>query len=280
MTDFRLTHPSRPTLEFRQAQADRGRREAVSDIAAVLASDQKPLVHVTTRERERTITGRVTGPRRAQNDPSASEWRQALANYVDELEAHMDEFQGTGYTLEDDVRNTTTPVVYTGLQWTLQSGAPYEFTFEITLGVGESVLESRPIDTRDPVVDQLSGNVAAKVGGFDLPGMRQMQVTKSVNFDTSAVYNRSSAENNIHTATEGTKQEVTFRGIHTGTESQRASADSNLDSLIGQGETTLQTQFPGYELDGTVLSYNPELSADRAGNSHAYELGFIESDPL
>lgn len=280
MTEFRLTHPSRPTLEFRQTQSDRSQRKAVTDIATILGTDQKPLVHVTTRERERTLQGRVTGPRRAQNDPNESDWRQALANYVDLLEAHLDEFQGEGYTFEDDVRDESLNAVYTDLTWTLSGGSPYEFTFEVTLAVGEGVYEARPIDQRDPVVSDLGGNVAATVGGHDLPGLREMQVTRSVGFEVTPVYNRSTAENNLITPSEGTEQRINFRGVHTGTESARATADSNLDALIGQGETTFVTAFPGYDLDGTVLNYDPELSAQRAGNSHTYELEFIESDPL
>lgn len=277
MPHARITHPSRPTLEFRQGQRDADTREAVASVAPELATDRNPLVHIQTRNRQRQITGRVTAPRREANDSNTSDWEQALANYVDELEAHCDEFQGfDGYTFTDDIRSESFPVVFESVEWTLAPGAPYEIEYDLNLLIGEGVLESRSLDLREPTVDT-SMSVAGRVGGEDLPGLREFQVARTLEFDTNALYGKDSAANNDIVAQEGVQHELVFRGTHTGSDSTRAAADSALESLIGT-QVTFETRFPGYDLDGFVLGYDSNLEQRFGTQSHQYVLRFIEGE--
>ena len=274
MSHARLTHDSRPTLEFRQGQRDEDSRSAVANIASPPGFDAPPFVHITTRERSRKIIGRVTAPRRARNDGSTSDWQQALANYVDELESHCNEFQGTGYTFVDDVRSESINVAYPSLEWVLQPGTPYEIEFTVELVVGEPYLEAKALNKRTPTVDT-GMSVVAKVDGNDLPGLRDMRSKVSFEYDTAAIYDKSSAENNGIIATSGTKQQFSIEGTHTGTDAQRAAADSALDALIGT-QVTLETRFPGYDLTGYVTSYDSNLEASFGTGRTDYSLEFVE----
>ena len=276
MPHTRLTHPTRGTLEFRQTQTDEERREAVGSIAAELGVDRPPLVHIQTRDRTRSLRGRVTGPRRAAADPDTDDWQQALANYVGLLESHVSEFQGTGYTFEDDIRDVSVNAVYHSLEWTLKPGAPYEIEFDCGITIGRGTFGTRGLDRRTPTVDT-SMDVAARVDGKDLPGLRQMAVSRSFGINPNPVYNRTSAENNDVVATEGVRHEISFEGTHTGTDAERTAADDALHALIGQQTpVTFETRFPGYNVEGYVMGYNSTLEARFGTGSHHYSLRFIE----
>ena len=77
MPHARLTHPSRPTLEFRGGQNSEIQREAVANITNELATDRDPLVHTETRDIRSTERGTATGSRRARNDPDTDNAYQA-----------------------------------------------------------------------------------------------------------------------------------------------------------------------------------------------------------
>lgn len=278
MPHARITHPSRPTLEFRQGQTDSDSREAVTNIAREIGVERPPLVHVITQERTRQLRGRVTAPRRARNDSDTSDWQQALANYIDQLESHCDEFQGFGssaYTFEDDIRSDSFNVIFEGVEWTLTPGSPYEFVYDLSLIIGRGVMESKPIQRRNPTV-QTGMNVPATVGGHDLAGLREMKVSRDVGFSPNAVYDTDSAENNDVVPEDGVQHRIVFRGTHTGSDSQRATADDNLQSLIDGNQVTFQTRFPGYALDGFVTGYETNLESRFGTQSHQFALTFVE----
>jgi len=279
MAHASISHPTRGTLTFRQAQRDEDSRQAVTNIFPEIGTDRPPLVHVATRERERRLQGRVTAPRRARNDTSTSDWEQSLANYIDELEAHCDEFQGYGsdaYTFTDGIRSESFTVVFQNVEWTLTQGRPYDIDYELTLLIGRGVMESEAIRPRNPTVNT-GMSVAATVDGNDLPGLRQMRVSRNIEYDVNAIYNKDTAENNDIVPTEGTKQQVVFEGTHTGTDSLRASADSTLQGLIGtDNPVALVTRFPGYTLSGFVTAYDSNLESRFGSNSHHFRLEFIE----
>lgn len=279
MTHARITHPTRGTLEFLQPQSDDDTREAVANVPSEVGNPGPPLVHVETRERSRMLRGTVTGPRRARNDPDTNDFRQALANYVTRLEAHVTEFQGgDGYTFEDDVRGESMPVVYSSVEWSISGGEPYQVDFTAEFDVGQPAMDVRELDYSPPTTQDLGG-VAARVGGYDLPGLRDLRVRRSFGVSVNAIYNKSSAANNDIIQNEGERREVTFKGTHTGTKSERATADANLESLIGGGQVALETAFPGYTLDGFVTGYDPSLETRHGGNKHHFELSFMEGRP-
>lgn len=276
MPHARLTHSTRGTLNFRQGQADEDPRDAVANITAELGVDRPPLVHTETRERQRNIRGRVTAPRRASDDPDTSDWQQALANYVDELESHVDEFQGLGYTFEDLQSGESMRAVLERVEWALSQGAPYEVEYDAAVIVGRGTMGARTVDRRNPTVNTAM-SVAARVDGNDLPGLRELRVQRSIGVNPSPVYDRGSAENNDVVVEEGVQHEVTFQGTHTGSASARASADSTLDGLAAsKNPVTLETRFPGYSLDGFVVGYDSDYEQRFGGQSHHYTLQFVE----
>lgn len=276
MTYARLTHSTRPTLEFRQLQQDEDSQEAVTDIAAEIGDDRPPLVHVRGRNRDRSLTGLVSGSRRARDDDSTADWQQAIANYILELEAHCDEFQGLGYTFQDDIRGESISVCYDSLEWTLRQGQPFDVEFDIGLSVGRGTLDSRGVDVSEATIRE-DLDVAARVDGIDLPGLREFSLSHSWETDVRSIYNRDTAESNDIVAEEGVQRIWTFEGTHTGTETERSNADAALDSLLGTGLVDFETRFPGYTVEGKVLSYNSDFRAQYGESYHQFALTFIEA---
>lgn len=276
MTDYRLTHGTRGTLEFRQAQRDEDTQQAVSDVTAEIGVDRPALVHTRSRERERALTGRVTAPRRAANDADTSDWQQALANYVLELEAHVDEFQGTGYTFEDDRRDESLSAVLRGVEWTIRPGQPYEVEYEIDLHVGRGTFDSRSVSPETATVNT-GMDVVATIDGHELPGLRDMRVEKFLEFEVNAIYNKDSAEDTELVVDTGVQHRFEIAGTHTGTRAEREAADKALDAVIGDDEIDLVTRFPGYTKTGSVTQYRPERNAGYGSGRHDYTLTFIEA---
>lgn len=280
MPHARLTHPSRPTLPFRAGQQDEYSREAVANIANELGTDRTSLVHTETRDSRRTIRGTVSAPRRARNDADTSEWLQALANYVDTLESHVNEFQGSpGYTVEDDQLDISKSCVIEGVEWSLTPGKIYEVDYETTVAVGEGTFESGSVDPRNPTVDT-GMNVMLRVDGNDLPGFRDYRVRKEIGTEVKGIFDRESAENNDVLIDQGVQQTVAFEGVHSGSRSERASADAALDALVAsENSVTLETRFPGYSLDGFVTAYSSTFEQQRTlgdaqDSSHRYRVEF------
>jgi hypothetical protein len=275
MTHVRLTHPTRDTLEFRTAQQDEDQREAVANQTAELGTDRPTLVHTETVENTRTIRGSVTGLRRARNDPSTSDPRQALASYADELHAHVDEFQGEGYTLVDDQLDLSKRGVIEAVEWSVTPGRVYELDYEATVKIGRGTFEDRQIQRRNPTFDA-GMDVWARVDGNDLPGMRDYRAEKTVGIEVNAVFDRGNAENNDAVFQEGTTLTVSYEGVHSGTLAQRRQADADLAALAGTKENVdFETKFPGYTLSGFVTNYDSELEQQQAGNAHRYRLTFV-----
>lgn len=274
MADYRLTDATRGTLAFEQAQRDEDAQQAIADITKEIGVDRPALVHTRSRERERTLAGRVTGPKRSR-DSDTGDWQQALANYVARLEAHVDEFQGTGYTFEDDTRGESLSAVMKSVEWTLLPGQPFEVQWETTIHVGRGTFESRSVQLNTPSVNTGMA-VPARVGGVDLPGLREMKVTKELEFETNALYGDDTAENTEIVVEAGVEHRIEYRGAHTGPQSQRDAADDDLEALLSQNGTTFVTRFPGYSLTGVVTAYSPERNQSYGGTSHQYSLTFVE----
>lgn len=274
MTGARLTHPTRSTLPFHQRQSDEQTTEAVANIANELGVDRPSLVQTETREVDRQIRGRVTAPRRSR-DSGTADWVQSLADYVDLLESHVDEYQGFGYTLEDDDLNISKKCVLESVEWTLTPGQPYEFEYTATVKVGEGTFETDTISRRNPTVNT-GMNVLLRIDGVDLPGFRDLRSSRSIGTEPKAVFDRSTAENNDIVVNEGTQQSFTFEGTHTGTKTERANAHNTLENLAATKDpVTLETRFPGYSIDGFVTAYGPTQES-RFGNSlNHYQVEFV-----
>jgi hypothetical protein len=280
MSHARLTHPSRPTVEFYRGQNDEESRTAVANITAELGTDRPPLVHTETRDVRRSIRGSVSAPQRAANDPNTSDWRQALANYADLLEASVDEFQGIGaYSLVDDQLNTSKDAVLEAVEWSLSPGEIYTLDYEASVVIGDGVFEDAPIDRRTPTVDT-SLSTMLEVDGVACPGVRELRVRREIGTEVNAIFDRDSAENNDVVITEGPRQTLTFEGVHSGTRSARATADAALrDLLATKTNVTADTYFPGYSLDGFVTNYSSTFDQQRTvgdsqNGSHRYRLEF------
>lgn len=275
MADARLTHPTRVDLPFHQRQSDEDPLRAVADIANELGVDRPSLVHTTTRERQRTVRGRVTANRRADNDSTTADGRQALANYADLLESHVDEFQGTGYIFEDDELGVTRQAVLESISWRVQPGQPDEFEFEASVIIGRGTFEDRTIVRRNPTYDE-SMTAMASVDGTDLTGMRLWECERSVGVSPTAVFDRDSAENNDALIDEGVQQQFVFEGTHTGDPATREAANTTLSNLVGQpSPVTLETKFPGYSVEGFVTAYETQQQQRMGDQSHQYRLEFV-----
>jgi hypothetical protein len=277
MSHIRLTHPTRDTLTFRAGQNDEYSRQAVANVTSELGTDRRSLVHTETREGERVIRGSVTGLRRARNDPDTSDARQALANYADELEKHVDEYQGDpGYTLVDDELDYSKTAVLESIEWSVTPGRVYELDYEATVKIGQGTFEERATRPNDPSIKDKQTPMLI-VDGNDLPGMRDYQMRKEVGIEVNAVFDRDSAENNDAVFEAGVTRTITFEGVHSGTLTERQNADAALDALVGsKNNVTLETKFPGYNLSVFVTSYNSTLEQQRGGNSHRYRIEMIE----
>lgn len=275
MSHAQLTHPTRATLPFHQTQTNESTTEAVANIANELGLDRPSLVHTETREGEETIRGLVSAPRRSQESGTA-DWLQSLADYVDELEAHVDEFQGTGYTLEDSELERNKTVVLESVEWSLTPGRPYDFEYEATLKVGEGTFETDRITRRNPTVNT-GMNVMLQVDGVDLPGFRDFRKTRSIGTNVNAVFKRESAENNDIEVDEGVQESWTFEGTHTGTSTQRANAHNTLQNLVATKDpVTLKTRFPGYSVDGFVIGYGPTQESRFGDSLNHYQFEFVQ----
>jgi hypothetical protein len=275
MSHARLTHPDRPTLEFYRGQNDEAARSAEVNITNEIGTDRPSLVHTQSRDVRRSITGTVSAPKRAANDPNTNDWRQALANYADLLESSVDEFQGIGgYSFEDDQLNTSKDAVLSAIEWALSPGDIYDLRYEATVVIGDATLESEPVDRRNPTVDD-SLNTMIEVDGVECPGMRDFRVGREIGVEVNAIFDRDTAENNDVLINEGVQQVVQFEGVHSGSRSARATADENLrDLLATQTNVTLDTYFPGYSLDGFVTAYNSTFEQQRGDTSHRYRVEF------
>lgn len=276
MADVRLTHPDRDTLDFPQRQESEHSTEAVANIANELGVDRPSLVNTESREVERQIRGTVTGPRRARVSSSTDDWMQALADYVDTLEAHVNEFQGTGYTLVDDIRDFTGNAVLESVEWSVTPGAPFEFDYSANLKLGRGTFSSDPISRRNPAVNDAM-NVMLRVDGIDLPGMRDYSVSKSIGVDVRANFGRSDTDNNDVVIDEGVQQSISFEGTHTGTAEERAAAFDTLDQLaVTKEPVTLETRFPGYTLEGFIVEYTSSQEQRFGTDLEHYTLEFVE----
>ncbi len=273
-----LQHPSVGTLELRRAQQDERNEDTQPEIFNDPAVDSPPLVLVAERTGSYTMEGTVTAPKLSQDSAFSDDWRQALAEWIVKFESFCYELQGAGYDLVDTHRNKTVPVVLNRTQWRLTAGAPYEIEWEIEVDVGEGVLPQEPRTEKTANI-QSAMTVPASVGGFDLPGLRDMTVQREFDVDPNARAFEDTAESNIIIGDSGVMHQIRYRGEFAGTATERQTFDSDINSLIGDEGRTFQTRFPGYSVDGVVLNFRSDFQAQFAGNKHNYELEFLESEP-
>jgi|APHM01.1.fsa_nt_gi hypothetical protein len=266
MADARLTHPTRATLPFRRRQQDDDETSVQANITKEVGVDSPPLVHTETRTRTEPIRGTVVDS------------RQNLADYVDQLEAAVGEFQGGGYTYEDDIQNTSLQGILESVQWSIDPGNVDSIAYEATFQVGRGVMEARATNRRNPTYNA-SMPVMLRLDGEDLPGMRSYEVQKSIGVEPKGVFDRSTAENNDIIVEEGEQTVVVFEGTLTGSASTREAKDDTLRALSPTSQpVTLETKFPGYSLDGFVTDYTSRQRSDMGTERHDYRIQFTEGD--
>ena len=278
MPTLRLTHPFRPTLELRQLQRDEFARDTNPQITAEIGGEEETQVYVKSRDTQREVSGLVTGRRRAANDPQVSddEWQQALANYVDTLESHVDAGQGDGYTLVDDILDVSRDVVIESVSWELREGRPYEIEYDFTVRVGRGTYDEEFLIRRLPTVNT-SLDTPIEVDGVACPGLRSLQVERSLQLETKGVFDRDSAESNDILGQSSGVQTVTYEGTHTGPRTERRAADTTLSNLVAERTPiTLRTRFPGYDLEGYIISYQSDFRQSFGTGRHDYRLEFVE----
>jgi len=264
MPDARLTHPTRATLPFRRRQQDDDETSVQANITQEVGVDSDPLVHTETRTRTEPIRGRVVDS------------RQNLADYVDQLEAAVGEFQGDGYTYEDDIQNTSVQGILESVQWSVDPGHTDSISYEATFQVGRGTMEARPTNRRNPTYDA-SMPVMLRIDGEDLPGMRSYEVSKTIGVEVNPVFDRSTAENNDIVVEEGEQTTVVYEGTLTGSAATREAKDDTLRALAPTSSpVTLETKFPGYDLDGYVTAYASRQRSDMGEERHDYRIEFTE----
>jgi len=274
MADARLTHPTRPTLPFYQRQSDEENRTLVADAFQPIGSE--PKVYTESRQRGESIRGLVTGNRRAANDPDTNDKRQALANYVDRLESHVDEYQGDGYTYEDDILDVSKNAILREVTWEIQPGQVDSLIYTADVVVGRGVLTERDISRERPTVNT-SMTPMLRVDGIDLPGMRRYEVAKNLKVEEKPIFDRDSAENNDIVVESGAQRIITFEGTFTGDASQRAATDDALDDLLATRDAvTLETKFPGYEIEGFVKQFDSDQRSEFGSQRSDYTFQFVE----
>jgi len=283
MVHARLTHPIRGTLPFRQGQQDDWEREAKVDVTSEIGVDRPSIVNTVGREGTRTISGTVSGLRR-KRDTSATDAVQALSNYVTKLEAHVDEFQGDqttenpGYTFEGDRLEASKNAVLESIEWSLSPGRIYEVDYKAKVRVGKGTFEARDIDREFPSVKGLWDEYL-RVDGNKLLGMREYQLSKSLGLETSAVFDRDSAEQNDIMVEDGEQRRIVFEGEHYGTLFERRQADATLDNLhASKNAVEVRTKFPGYDLEMFVTGYKSTLEEGSGGHSHRYRIELVEGE--
>lgn len=269
MTYLTLTHPERPDFNLPQPQSDDNQRQAITDIAAPLGSEEPPNVHTRGRQAERQINGLYLSDRGG--DQSR---RQDVADFIDNLEQRTDQFQGEGYTLLDEQLDTSRGVILNSSTWQIQPGRPYEVRYELGVQVGIGTAEVQSVGLRNPTVND-SMDTYLEIDGIPLPGMRQYESTTEVPTEVNPRFNRDTAETNDIIIENKETQRIIYRGTHTGPQVDRAAADRALrDLLATKIEVECKTKVPGYTLDGFVTSYNSDFNGDFGETKHNYELEF------
>jgi len=281
MADVPQLEAATETLVFEGAQQDERGETANPNLYNDPTDARPPQVHVDVRESEISVNGRLSAPRLAQRAEYDDDWRTALAEWVVQYESFCTQFQRPGYTFTDPLRNISRTVVMDSAEWTINAGAPYEIQYRTNLITGEAVLEAEDVAEK-AANPQPRSDPMGVLGGTDLTGLTSMTVARS--FDTEV---NPRAYTGIGTATEneivaqsGVTHRIEYEGQFEGTRAERQTFDNDLDALVGTEETTFQTAFPGYSIDGSLLDYNSNYAAETGTKMHAYTLEFLEGTVL
>lgn len=281
MTDVPQLEADTDTLVFDGAQQDERGETANPDLYNDPTNPDPPQVHVDVRESEIGVNGRLSAPRLATRAEYSNDWRTALAEWVVQYESFCTQFQRPGYTFTDPLRDISRTVVMDNAEWSINAGAPYEIQYRTNLITGEAVLEDRDVAEKAATPQPVSDPMGV-LGDTDLTGLTSMSVVRS--FDTEvnprAYTGIGTAEKNEIVAKSGVTHRVEYEGQFEGTRAERQTFDNTLDGLVGTEETTFQTAFPGYAIDGSLLNYNSNYAAETGTKLHAYTLEFIEGEVL
>ncbi|MFB6284576.1 MAG: hypothetical protein ABEK59_11735 [Halobacteria archaeon] len=158
--------------------------------------------------------------------------------------------QGTGYTLDDDDRNTQRNVMLDSVSWQRNKGAPYELTWNVSGLWG---------DGRDASGGGGTPNVSPggdyKIGGNVLDEVESVREERSQKIELYQLALADPGGNDILSKS-GSKREITIKGSAIGDSSTRNTFNSNLLNLLGQDKIVeYEAAFPGRTLDVMVTFY-------------------------
>lgn len=280
MTDITLTHTSsgRPDVQFLRAQDDRRVEESVADVVDDIGVRDPPRATVEGRGGTRRIQGRMTGAAASSLSGFSSDWRTALAEWLVRLEAAIDEFQGLGYTLDDQERGLSLPVVVHACQWTIQAGRPFEATYRVDVTIGKNTQENRSADpkTATPGAKDSSPFLT---GVQSLTGLQTMRVEREFDIEVDPINFDPDVEATEVRPTSRPKHVITYNGEKAGTETERQTFDNGIETEQSDLESlsTFETVMPGYDLDGKIMNYRSDWRASRGTGIHDYEITFLEA---
>lgn len=245
---------------------------------AVGQSSDKTFVSVLEELEAFSLTGLVTAPRLSgQTTPNSynSDWRTALAEYIQRGEAFAQSAQGTGYTLQDRDRDRTAlNVLIEDFTWTYEKGAVFQVSYELTLRRGLGVLPDANVSVGS-ATPQATGNVPA-LAGNNLDGFERIECSKRMELSSAPIAFGGAGENTV-SAEGGMVREWSYSGRKSGTEAQRNSFDDTIRGLVDDSTKTFQTVMPGYSATVKAVDFESGRRAESGADSHEYSVTVRES---
>jgi len=239
------------------AQESTTTSEARLNVTSVQTKDSDETIITGFRSAEQNpLSGTVTGPRLARNGDYPSDKRDAIAQYINELESFVSPTQGVGYTLSDDERDRDTTVIVQTATWTISYGAPYEARWTLDVARGEGVLSSSPRSVADT-----TPNSSETIDSTDMGTIDEKRTELSIDVDVSPIAYADASET-IIVPNSGVTRRVTISARKGGTLSSLRSFDDTMRGYVGNKSTrTFQTAMPGTSHEVLIESYDGTIRA-------------------
>lgn len=277
MTNPIVLHDKRTSKEVRLRRGQQHNIDSEADADIYSYTGGRPedtFVSSLGEKEEHSFVGLVTAPKLSNNQDFSDDWKTALSEYLHKLEGFAYSRQFEGYTLEDTHRDRTMDICISELNWEIEAGSPYQLSYELTLQTGVGAMPDDPISYGSSTPGggwTLDGN---DLGNFEyISGVRSPQTKVQVR-----AFAGGPEENDI--ITESAAERVfNFRGTYPGSNTEQNIFDDTMESLIKNETVTFSTDFPGYNIDGIVISYSSERqSSFGEGSMMKYEFDFHQGE--